>query len=155
MKIKIITGYNGEHVLVPAEEAHRAYHLFLNPTERGIFSNKVTLRGQDIMRIEADFHSAMGWNEGYKMLPEDYAVVRALGIERKTQEILKLAQEAAKSQELLMLPLNIPQNLLLIEAPKKQEVVEENKPLSMKEMFIKYRPECVKEKYKAMENDNL
>lgn len=34
------------------------------------------VRGSSITMIEPDFHRAMGWNDGYKLQPEDYQDIR-------------------------------------------------------------------------------
>ena len=42
LKIKIITGFRkDQYYTIDAEEAHKAYYLFLNPEERGVFNNGV------------------------------------------------------------------------------------------------------------------
>lgn len=107
--IKVITGYNSS-VTIPAEEAHKAYYLFLHPDERTIFSNGVALISNNIMRIEPDYNKTMGWNENYPLIADDYADIRDKGVDKKIQAILEKAKDVAmlaeKQPELLQQPLS-------------------------------------------------
>lgn len=94
--VKIKTGYrDDEHYTIPAEEAHKAYYLFLHPDNRGIFSNGVALLGKNIQSIEPDYHSTMRWNKGYVLKSEDYDDISSKGIDRKLRDVLSLAKEVA------------------------------------------------------------
>jgi hypothetical protein len=96
MKIKIICGYRKEQEYsVSAEEAHKAYYLFLNPEQRGIFSNGLAIVGKDIQRIEPDYHGTMGWNSTYQMVDDDWNEVKRLGLDRKFRDLLSEAKEKA------------------------------------------------------------
>lgn len=106
-RIRIITGYNGEGFTVSAEEAHKAYYAFTNPNVRVVFNDGgIAIRGQDIMRIEPDYHSAMGWNQGYKLTPEDWQLIRSSGTEKKMKETLELANSLSHNTQNLQLPLS-------------------------------------------------
>lgn len=108
--IKVITGFREDQQFsIPAEEAHKAYYLFLHPDERGVFDNGVALRGVDIKQIEPDYNATMGWNPGYKMDEYDWSEVRGKGIARKLQDVL------VEAKKLSQLP-NPPVSLKLSEA---------------------------------------
>jgi hypothetical protein len=106
MKIKIITGYrDDQYHTIDAEEAHKAYYLFMNPEERGVFSNGVALIGKSIQAIEPDYHATMGWNKGYKLGADDYAQLRDTGVDRKLRDVLSVAKGLVARPDLLSLPL--------------------------------------------------
>jgi len=96
--IKIICGYreDQEHS-IPLDEAHKAYRLFMNPTERAIFSNGLALKG--IKQIIPDYHATMGWNPTHKIDGYDLNEIKKLGIDREIQDGMKLAQNVAKLVE--------------------------------------------------------
>lgn len=121
-KIKIITGFRqDQHYTIDADEAHKAYYLFLHPTERGVFENGVALRGDDIKQIDPDFHATMGWNSTHELDDDDWNEIRGKNVDRKLREICAKAQEVAKlpniSKEILDAPLS--ENIKLL--PEKQE----------------------------------
>lgn len=106
--VKIKTGYReDEYYSVPAEEAHKAYYLFLHPEERGIFNNGVAIIGKDIRSIEPDYHSTMGWNKGYALTSEDYAEIASKGLDRKLRDVLSLAKEVAQIEGNKAMSLNL------------------------------------------------
>ncbi len=118
MKIKIITGYRADqYQIVDAEEAHKAYYLFLNPEKRGIFANGVALRGSDIQSIQPAWQETMGWNPTHTLDSDDWNEIRDDGIDRKLQhQILPAAREVAS----LMKPedMNRPLSQLLKSYPQ-------------------------------------
>jgi len=110
MKIKLILGYrkDQEHT-IDAHEAHKAYYLFLNPDERGIFSTGLAVRGQDIQAIEPDYVATMGWNTGHQLTSEDWNEIKQQGVDKKIKQLLLEAKEIALSgkQDLLKQPLQL------------------------------------------------
>lgn len=111
MKIKLITGFRkDQQYSVDAEEAHKAYYLFLNPEKRGVFSNGLALLGVDIRRIEPDWHGTMGWNPTHDMDDNDWVEIRNKGTDKKLNALLEkgksAAYELATRPELLSLPLS-------------------------------------------------
>lgn len=97
LKVKVITGFRKEqHYTIDAEEAHRAYYLFLNPEERGIFSNGVALVGKNIQGIEPDYHTTMGWNQTHTLDGNDWNDIRRRGIDRELRDKLYAANQVAK-----------------------------------------------------------
>ncbi len=111
MKIKIITGFReNQFYTIDAEEAHKAYYLFLNPEKRGVFSNGVAIVGKNIQGIEPDYHAIMGWNYTHTMDANDWAEVRQSGIDRKIKSILLKAKDVAylseEKPQLLSMPLS-------------------------------------------------
>ena len=72
LKIKIITGFRkDQYYTIDAEEAHKAYYLFLNPEERGVFNNGVAMIGKNVQGIEPDYHATMGWNSTHTLDSDD------------------------------------------------------------------------------------
>lgn len=98
-KIKIITGFReDQQYTVSSEEAHKAYFLFFNPNERGIFNNGVAVRGVDIKSIEPDYQGTMGWNATHELDEDDWNEIRGKNVDRKLREILSQAQEIARTK---------------------------------------------------------
>jgi hypothetical protein len=101
LKIKIITGFReDQYYTIDAEEAHKAYYLFLNPQKRGIFSNGVAVIGQNIQGIEPDFIATMDWNKNYELTPFDWNEIRAKGIDRKLRDVLYQAKQIAQKGDI-------------------------------------------------------
>lgn len=97
MKIKIITGFREDQFYtIDIQEAHKAYHLFLHPNERGVFSNGVAIRGIDIKSIEPDYHSTMGWNPTHQLDSEDWNEIRGKRVDVKMRNLLAAANQLAK-----------------------------------------------------------
>lgn len=97
MKIKIITGFREQqYYTIDAEEAHKAYYLFLHPEERGVFSNGVALIGKNIQGIEPDYHATMGWNPTHKLDDDDFNELKEKGIDVKMRDTLYEAKQIAQ-----------------------------------------------------------
>lgn len=110
MMIKIITGFSEDQkYTVDANEAHKAYYLFMNPEKRAIFSNGLALTGKSITGIQPDWNASMGWNPGYNIQPFDWNDIRGNGVERKLKELMEKGKDIAylvdKNPELLSKPL--------------------------------------------------
>lgn len=108
LKIKIITGFRKEqHYTIDADEAHKAYYLFLHPDERGVFKNGVAIIGQNIQGIEPDYNATMGWNADHNLDGDDWHELRQKGIDRELRDLISLASTVAKTQsEKINLPLS-------------------------------------------------
>lgn len=111
MKVKIITGFReDQHYTIDSEEAHKAYHLFLNPEQRGVFDNGVALVGKNIQGIEPDWIATMGWNKGYEIGTDDWEEIMGTGMDKRIQKELEQAKEIAylcnKNPSLLSLKLS-------------------------------------------------
>lgn len=97
LKVKIISGFRKDQEdTINADEAHKAYYLFLNPDARGIFSNGVAIIGSDIRRIEPDYNATMGWNPTYTPTGEDWDEISQYKVDRKLKHLLGEAQRIAK-----------------------------------------------------------
>lgn len=97
LSIKIIVGFRkDQHYSIPADDAHRAYWLFLHPEDRGIFSNGLALTGRQIQAIEPDYNATMGWNPDHVLDADDWVQIRAEGIDRKIRDMLAVAKSAAQ-----------------------------------------------------------
>jgi len=108
MKIKITTGFRKDQQhSIPAEEAHKAYFLFLHPEARTIFSSGLALKGSDIQAIEPDLAGSMGWNPEYRMTPDDWNEIHRSGLEARMAFVMSRAKEVAQicAPEDLALPL--------------------------------------------------
>ena len=96
-KIKIICGFRKEQEFtIDANEAHKAYYLFNNPTKRGTFDSGVAVKGSDIQRIVPDFHATMGWNDSHALTGEDHNQLHAEGISQKLSKIMATAKEVGR-----------------------------------------------------------
>lgn len=98
LKIKLITGFRKEQkYTIDAEEAHKAYYLFLNPTQRGVFNNGVALQGSMIQGIEPDYHATMGWNETHVLDGDDWNEINSNGVAKKIQHTLSKGKTIAST----------------------------------------------------------
>lgn len=93
-KVKLIVGFrrDQEHT-IEAEEAHKAYYLFTHPEQRGIFSNGLAIKGDQIQEIVPDYHGTMGWNPSHTLGNDDYNELRQNGVLQKLQHIMSSAKE--------------------------------------------------------------
>lgn len=97
LKIKIITGFRKDQSFtVDAEEAHKAYYLFLNPDERGVFDNGIALVGKNIQEIKPDYHASMGWNGTHYLDDYDWIEIRKEKIDSRLKELLYEAKQVAQ-----------------------------------------------------------
>ena len=97
---------------VPAEEAHKAYYLW-NTHQKGTFNNGLAIKGEDIERIEPDLVGSMGWNQGYKMLSEDYEESGL--VKSQLEKICSIAMKVGARQNP---QLNVPLSKLIKEDPQ-------------------------------------
>lgn len=96
LKIKIITGFRrDQEYSIDADEAHKAYFLFLHPEARGIFKNGHAMIGSDIKEIVPDYQGTMGWNPSHVLDTDDWNQLRSLGVERRIRNLLAAAKEIA------------------------------------------------------------
>ena len=118
LKIKVICGFRkDQQYTIDADEAHKAYYLFLNPEKRSVFKNGVALIGQDIRGIEPDYHATMGWNPTHVLDSDDWNELRGKGIDSALQRVVSAAKDAAQ-----LLPpekMNLPLSSLLPELTPK------------------------------------
>jgi len=99
-KIKVVCGFRkDQEFTLDANEAHKAYYLFLNPEKRGTFNSGLALKGADIQRIEPDYHATAGYSVDYKLGGEDMRELAANGTITKLQAILVSAKEIARLGE--------------------------------------------------------
>jgi hypothetical protein len=100
LKIKILTGFREDQCYtIDAEEAHKAYYLFLNPEKRGVFSNGVALIGKNIQGIQPDYNASMGYNPDYEFNYEDWNEVQRIGLKDQLAEVLEKAKKVADLME--------------------------------------------------------
>lgn len=129
--LKLITGFRDDQfVSVPMQEAHKAYFLFRNPEQRGVFENGVALVGSSIKEIHPDYNATMGWNPDHKLNADDYNEINSNGIGQKMSLLIEKAKEISdiviEKPELLRIKLGeILKNLPQIEAPKHNNLIEE------------------------------
>lgn len=108
LKIKIIGGFRkDQHYSISAEEAHKAYILFMNPNQRAIFKNGLAIIGQDVRGIEPDYNGSMGWNAEHQLDEYDWNDIRSKGIDRELRDVLDLAKNVAMNHpDKINLPLS-------------------------------------------------
>lgn len=123
MKIKLIMGFRrDQEYSIDAEEAHKAYYLFLHPESRGIFSNGLAVVGSNIQDIVPDYQGSMGWNPSYTLGDDDWNEIRAKGVDREIAKYLVAGKEIAR----LMRPddMNTTVTQLLDKYPQTQQRTE-------------------------------
>lgn len=95
--IKLITGFRKDQELtIDADEAHKAYYLFHNPAQRGVFNNGLAIKGDQIQRIEPDYNATMGWYASHILDSDDWSDIRARGIEKRINAMLSYGKELAQ-----------------------------------------------------------
>lgn len=98
LKIKVITGFRqDQQYTIEANEAHKAYYLFLHPDERGVFNNGVALIGQNIKEIQPDYNATMGWNPDHVLDGNDWNDIRSRGVDVELRDVLQLAKNVAQN----------------------------------------------------------
>lgn len=113
MKVKIICGFRkDQEYSIDMEEAHKAYYLFLNPQERGIFENGLAIKGEQIQEIVPDYHGTMGWNSTHILDDDDWNEMRKKGIDKLLTHNLSRAKQVA---QLSNSPINLPLSEVLNE----------------------------------------
>jgi len=97
MKIKLIVGFrrDQEHS-IDASEAHKAYYLFLHPEARGVFSNGLAIKGDQIQEIVPDWQGTMGWNPTHNLDSNDWNEMQAGGIPMRLRSIIGAAKDIAQ-----------------------------------------------------------
>lgn len=89
---KILQGYEHERdVTIREDELERAYGLFMLGG-RSIFSGG-PVDGKNIQTIVEDYHTTMGWNKEYKLIPDDFEELTRKGIDRHMRTALSLVKE--------------------------------------------------------------
>lgn len=95
-KVKIITGFRrDQEYSIDGDEAHKAYYLFLNPDQRGIFKSGLALKGDQIQEIVPDWNGTMGWNEAHVINADDWNEIHRSGLKRTMNALLDAAKEVA------------------------------------------------------------
>lgn len=97
MKIKLIMGFRRDQERsVDADEAHKAYHLFLHPEERGVFSNGLAIKGDQIQEIVPDYQGSMGWNPTHVIDNDDMNEIRNKGVDVTLRNLMAIGKEIAQ-----------------------------------------------------------
>lgn len=128
---KIIRGYGAEDFIrIDETELEKANYAFLAKKD-AIYSGG-SVRGSEILAIQPDYHRIMGWNTGYKLGVDDFAELRAKGIEKKCLGLLSSSKEKVQylistKQENL-----IGRNVAIPELEKKNPVSKEIESLADK-----------------------
>lgn len=98
--IKVITGFREDQfVSIPMQEAHKAYYLFKNPDERGVFDNGVAIIGRNIQEIKPDYNATMGWYKNHELDEYDFKELKQKGVEEKMRDLIEKAKDVAKLVE--------------------------------------------------------
>lgn len=107
LKIKLICGFRKDQsYTIDADEAHKAYYLFLHPEERGVFKNGVAIIGRNIQGIEPDYNATMGWNPDHVRDAYDHNEIRMKGLDIEMRDLLSMAKNAAQNPANISLPLS-------------------------------------------------
>ncbi len=120
LKLKLIVGFRKEqHYTIEAEEAHKAYYLFLNPDKRAVFSNGVAVIGQDIRGIQPDFNAMMGWSPDYTPDGYDWNDFKVKKLKSECQEIMMNAKLIATQMisQNDMKQINLPLSEVMLSLP--------------------------------------
>lgn len=113
MNLKIITGFKDEQFFtIDADEAHKAYYIYLNPEKRTVFKNGNAIEGKYIMRIEPFYNFDFGWYENHKLDEYDWEEINKTDLPEKYQKLMAYASEIARSIT--------PQNIGLLNSPLKE-----------------------------------
>ncbi len=124
LKLKLIVGFRKEqHYTIDADEAHKAYYLFLNPDKRAVFSNGVAVIGQDIRGIVPDYNAMMGWSPDYNLDSYDWGDFKIKKLKRECSEIMQKAKLVATQMisQGDMRKINIPLTEVLLSLPAAKE----------------------------------
>ncbi len=127
LKIKVITGFREEqYYVIDGNEAHKAYYLFMNPEERGVFKNGVALVGKNIQGIEPAWNETMGWNPTHKLDDDDWNDIHRNGIKVKMRELLSESKRVMPliEKNKALLQINLEEIIKEIPAPKFSEVTK-------------------------------
>lgn len=136
---KIVHGFNDDLQYFPitSDELHKAYVIAMEGGkaifENGFFNN----RGNDILRIVPDWHTAKGWNKGYTMEALDFEDIKPLEEDyRKTLNNGKLLAEHIiknNQRELLSQPASeVFKEIKQLQSPVHKELSEWSNKLSDK-----------------------
>ena len=115
LKIKIVCGFRkDQHYSIDADEAHKAYYLFLHPNERGVFNSGLALVGSNIQAIEPDYIATMGWNVAHVLDSDDWNELRSKKIDQQLRDVMYLAKSVAQTEpaQKMNLPLSEIRKLL-------------------------------------------
>lgn len=121
LQIKVITGFReDQYYVIDGNEAHKAYYLFMNPEERGVFKNGVALVGKTIQGIEPAWNETMGWNPTHKLDNEDWNEIYNKGIKPKMRELLSEAKRVMPliEKNKALLQINLTEIIKELPSPK-------------------------------------
>jgi len=136
-KFKVVYGYDGNaYMTIDENDLPKAYAVFIEGAGRALFSTGEAIRGQDIIRIEIDWHADQDWNKGYEMQVLDYEYVKPYekGYKETMMKARHVAEFAIKEnrRDLLLKPLSESFLSLPEKTEKSQEVSEMAKQLADK-----------------------
>lgn len=121
LKIKVIVGFReDQYYVIDGNEAHKAYYLFMNPEERGVFKNGVAVLGKNIQGIEPAWNETMGWNPTHELDDDDWNEIHKKGAQDKIRELLKEAKRVMPlvEQNKALLQINLSEIIKEIPKPK-------------------------------------
>lgn len=133
--VKIIVGFrrDQEHT-IDAEEAHKAYYLFLNPEARTVFSNGLAIKGDQIQEIVPDYHATMGWNPTHQLTSDDWNEINKKGVGKQLQMFLSTGKQVAERGDIQELNFPLSQ---IIGQKQLSEPRTSNGQTSLKELIAK------------------
>lgn len=111
-KVKLVCGFRKDQTYsIDAEEAHKAYYLFLHPEARGIFGDGLAILGSQIQAVDPDYNGTMGWNPTHTLDDDDWSDIRSKGIDKSVRN--DMANAKLLAQKIQPSELNIPMSKLL------------------------------------------
>lgn len=121
LQIKVIVGFReDQYYVIDGNEAHKAYYLFMNPEERGVFKNGVAIIGKSIQGIEPAWNETMGWNETHRLDDDDWNDIHRKGIKEKMRELLSEAKRVMPliEKNKALLQINLSEIIKELPSPK-------------------------------------
>src|SRR3954469_24861011 len=88
------TGYN-RSVTFGKDELEKVIFAFLTE-KRVLLSDGQAVDGKYIQQISPDWHRIVGWAEGYRLGPDDYAELAEKGVDRAARDFQTLTSESVR-----------------------------------------------------------
>ena len=123
--IRVITGFReDQYVIIPMQEAHKAYYLFKHPEERGVFNCGIALIGRNIQEIRPEWNKTMGWNESHEIGYLDWEELKGKGVENKMRILIQAAKDVGDLVESKPQFMKIDLGYVLASLPQKDKPKE-------------------------------
>ena len=84
-------GFEEEYIPITQDELDKAIYVHRIGNIVGVFDNG-SITGTAIRMVVPDFHTAMGWNRGYKLQAEDYSELKSQGVQNEYDGLISEAK---------------------------------------------------------------